>query len=109
MCDFTEDLITEFKIFQLEEMNVKMLDFKYFLPMQKTVAKNKNQGAYGDYIEGLRVFDKEGNCGTIMGVEIRHALVTLGEKMTEEEVEMLVAGHEDCSGCVNYEGGRPCR
>lgn len=74
-----------------DEMNVKVLDFEHFLPMLQTVAKNKDQGTYEDYVEGLRVFDKEGN-GTVMGAEIRHVLVTLGEKMTEEEVEMLV-GH----------------
>uniref|UniRef100_A0A8B9W4N1 EF-hand calcium-binding domain-containing protein 11 n=1 Tax=Bos mutus grunniens TaxID=30521 RepID=A0A8B9W4N1_BOSMU len=95
MCDFTED--------QTAEMNVKVLDFEHFLPMLQTVAKNKDQGTYEDYVEGLRVFDKEGN-GTVMGAEIRHVLVTLGEKMTEEEVEMLVAGHEDSNGCINYEG-----
>ncbi|XP_055257374.1 myosin light polypeptide 6-like [Moschus berezovskii] len=85
-----------------DEMNVKVLDFEHFLPMLQTVAKNKDQGTYEDYVEGLLVFDKGGN-GTVMGAEIRHVLVTLGEKMTEEEVEMLVAGHEDSNGCVNYE------
>lgn len=29
---------------------------------------------------------------------------SLGEKMSEDEVEALLAGHEDPNGCVNYEG-----
>ncbi|XP_043847784.1 myosin light polypeptide 6-like [Dromiciops gliroides] len=84
------------------EMNVKVLDFEHFLTMLQTVAKNKDQGIYEGYIKGLPVFDKEGN-GTVVGAEIRHVLIALGEKMTEEEVEVLVAGHEDSTGYINYE------
>ena len=59
------------------DMANKRLNFDAFLPMLKEVDALQ-KGTYDDYVEGLRVFDKEGN-GTVMGAELRIVLSTLGE------------------------------
>lgn len=59
------------------DMANKRIDFDAFMPMMKTV-NAAQKGTYDDYVEGLRVFDKEGN-GTVMGAELRIVLSTLGE------------------------------
>ncbi|XP_078523412.1 myosin light polypeptide 6-like isoform X2 [Lissotriton helveticus] len=68
------------------KLNTKMLGFDEFLPMLQTIAKNKDQGTYDDFVEGLRVFDKEAN-GSVMGAELRHVLVTLGLQGTNKKGE----------------------
>jgi len=84
------------------DMNTNRVEFEQFLPMLQTIVNSPNKAGFDDYVEGLRVFDKEGN-GTVMGAELRIVLSTLGEKMTEAEIEALMQGQEDENGCVNYE------
>ncbi|KAG7503477.1 myosin light chain 1, skeletal muscle isoform [Solea senegalensis] len=85
-----------------DDMANKRVEFEAFLPMIQTIVNSPNKAGYEDYVEGLRVFDKEGN-GTVMGAELRIVLSTLGEKMNEQEIDALMAGQEDENGCVNYE------
>lgn len=66
------------------------------------ISKGRIPDTADDFIEGLRHFDKDGN-GYISSAELRHLLSTLGEKLTDDEVEQLLQGQEDSQGNVNYE------
>nr|CAB3264121.1 myosin light chain 3, skeletal muscle isoform [Phallusia mammillata] len=61
-------------------MAAKKFKYEEFLPVYQQVLKDVVEGTYDDILEGVRVFDKEGN-GTVMGAEIRHVLRTLGKSI----------------------------
>ena len=65
-------------------MSNKTLKQEEFMPIYEKALKDCEVGTYDDLLEGLRVFDKEGN-GTVMGGEIRHVLRTLGK--SQEMIE----------------------
>ena len=59
----------------------KRVSFEEFLPIYLSGSGKKEQGSSEDFIEGLKVFDKDGN-GFINSAELRHVLTSLGESLT---------------------------
>nr|ACO14847.1 Myosin-2 essential light chain [Caligus clemensi] len=76
--------------------------FETFIPILQAVSSKPVTDTMEDFVEGLRRFDKDGN-GFISSAELRHLLTSLGEKMTEDDVDSLIHGQEDSSGNINYE------
>ena len=86
----------------LKDLPVDRISFEQFLPIYEDLSKHKDKSTEDDFIEGLRVFDKDGS-GLINSAELRHLLTTLGERLSDDEVEQLLIGLEDKHGNVNYE------
>lgn len=83
----------------------KKLTLEEFLPIYSQVKKEKESGAYEDFIEGLKVYDKNEN-GSMMEAELAHVLLSLGEKLTDAECEELfssVQAQTDDDGFIKYE------
>ena len=96
---------TEAEVKRLVQDHMKKEDrisFETFLPILQTVSSKKITDTVEDFVEGLRHFDKDGN-GFITSAELRHLLTSLGERMSEEDVENLIHGQEDSSGNINNE------
>ncbi|TKR77178.1 hypothetical protein L596_018197 [Steinernema carpocapsae] len=76
------------------------ISFEEFVPIYQTINKNRENHSLEEFVEGLSHFDKDGN-GMINVAELRHLLTTLGERLSDEEVDQLLNGHEDSQGNVN--------
>ncbi|XP_076677829.1 myosin light chain alkali isoform X2 [Andrena cerasifolii] len=82
----------------------KLLKLDEFLPIYSQCKKDKEQGCYEDFIECLKLYDKEEN-GTMMAGELSHILLSLGEKLTDSEVETVLKecmDPEDEDGFIPY-------
>ena len=88
------------------------IDFPEFLAlMARKTAAGSSAGAGGgdcddpdeELREAFKVFDKDQN-GDISATELRHVMINLGEKLTDEEVEQMIREADlDGDGQVNYD------
>ncbi|UZJ53042.1 hypothetical protein CBS101457_002362 [Exobasidium rhododendri] len=79
------------------------IDFQSFLKILHRPNGFKPAGTPEEFIRGFQVFDKEGN-GYIGAGELRYVLTSLGEKLSDDEVDELLKGVQVGSdGNINYE------
>merc|ERR1712088_1299472 len=72
---------------------------------KKKGEKFKETGNFEDFIECLKLYDEMEN-GTMMLGELEHILLSLGEKLEREEVDILIkecCDPEDDDGFIPYE------
>jgi len=82
----------------------KKFTLEEFYPIFAQVKKDKDQGVYEDFVECLKLYDKAEN-GTMLGAELSHTLLSLGERLTDKEVDEVLADcldPEDDEGMVPY-------
>lgn len=60
-----------------ERKGEKKLTVEEFLPIYGQVKKEKDQGCYEDFIECLKLYDKNEN-GLMLLAELQHSLLALG-------------------------------
>merc|ERR1712243_129886 len=67
----------------------KMLSKADVFPMYKACKDSKDQGGFHDFVEILKLYDKN-NDNTMIGNELFRLLTNLGEKLTKEEAKGLM-------------------
>merc|ERR1712083_102 len=70
----------------LGEKRIAFADFGAILTAVK--ADTSSTGCKEDYVEGLKVFDKDGS-GKVPLPEVKNVLVSLGEKLEQDEADKL--------------------
>jgi len=89
-------------IAEIDPDGCKRISFEEFLPIYQSFRGKKSKFTTDDFVDSLKVFDIDGS-GMINEGELRHLLTSLGEKLTDEEVDILIHGHEDKQGQIDSE------
>lgn len=89
-------------IAEIDPEGDKRISFEEFLPIFQSFRGKKPKFTTDDFVESLKVFDIDGS-GMINEGELRHLLTSLGEKLSDDEVDMLIHGLEDKQGQIDCE------
>ncbi|OMH81045.1 Calmodulin [Zancudomyces culisetae] len=91
----------------LDPNDGKSIDFDDFLKILLRPGGFKSaatEATFNEFVQAFQVFDREGN-GFISVGELRYVLTSLGDRLTDAEVDELLKGVEvDNHENINYEG-----
>lgn len=87
-------------IYDVDSNEDKRIDFNEFIQLMQKRAKDSD--IEEELTEAFKIFDKEGN-GHIESSEFRHLMLTLGEKLSDDEIdEMIKEADPRNEGYINY-------
>lgn len=73
-----------------------MFQIEEFLPIYSQAKKDKDQGCYEDFLECLKLYDKNEN-GLMLSAELTHTLLALGESF----LGVSVSQDKKKTGCMD--------
>lgn len=88
-----------------KKLGEKQYKFEEILPIYKAASNEAEAGTFADFMEAFKTFDREGQ-GLIHSAEMRHVLTSLGERLTDPEVDQILkmtGTEEDLDGNLKYE------
>jgi len=86
-----------------KKKGVKMMKVEEFLTVFSQAKKDKDVGNIEDFREILRLYDKSED-GTMIFDELKHILMSMGEKLEVEEVDEII---KDCAVPPDEDGFTP--
>lgn len=104
--DMVPTQATVLKMGGTKKVGEKKLTIEEFLPIFSDMKKDKDVGVFEDFAECMKVYDKMEN-GTMMEAELAHILMSLGEKLNDNECDDImkecIVGTPDEDGNIKYE------
>ncbi|XP_028770663.1 calmodulin-like isoform X1 [Neltuma alba] len=93
----------QFMISQVDADGNGTIEFGEFLNLMATKTKEAEAEAEEEFQEAFKAFDKDQD-GYISPSELRHVMITVGERVTEEELEQMIRVADlDGDGLVDYQ------
>ncbi|XP_066935838.1 myosin light chain 6B-like [Clytia hemisphaerica] len=90
------------KIIKESELDGKRVELEVFCGIYEQISKAPGQACFEDMVEAFKTYDKESN-GSISSAQIRQLLINLGDTLTEQEADIILAPHEDDQSNISYQ------